>query len=260
MPKSEEVDSEELLEGRKSNSVYDFLYQDVRRVGSFLAQFEEHGVRQSIKSTEGTGRAQTVKGGATGTLGLPAVMGASAIVDVATTDDTKDIAEHTFDPLWSNSRRLLDYLSEHELIEKDLWEAKLGRFVLVSGTLSIIDTNILTTIFEDEDLQRAFCEQVCRENGHEEGSPEAIETRRNINLVGRMPKAINLFIYRDGGNAWATLSNESLVTPAHDIAFKHGAAIRGTWSVLGVLDAWPDYRADATDDDPNPQTLGPVVA
>lgn len=170
-PTNEEADFEEPSAGQKSNSVYDFLYQDVRRVGSFLAQFEEHGVRQLIKATESTGRAQTVKGAASGTLGLPAVMGASAVVDVATTDDSKDLAEHTFDPLWSNSRRLLDYLTEHDLIENDLWESRLGRFVLVTGSISIIDTSILTTLFEDDDLKIAFIDQMCAEGGHEPGSP-----------------------------------------------------------------------------------------
>ncbi|MHC2104097.1 hypothetical protein [Methylobacterium sp. CM6246] len=58
---NEEEDYEAHSGALPSTSVYDFLYQDVRRVGSFLAQFDEYGVRQSVKATESVGQTQTLK-------------------------------------------------------------------------------------------------------------------------------------------------------------------------------------------------------
>ncbi|TXN20031.1 hypothetical protein [Methylobacterium sp. WL9] len=259
-PTSEENGCEGLSAGPPSGSVYDFLYQDVRRVGSFLAQFDEYGVRQSVKATESTGRTQTVKGTASGTVGLPAVLGGSATVDATTADETKDLAEHTFDPLWANSRRLLDYLHEHDLIEYDAWEARLGRFVIIEGPISVIDANLLTPIFLDPDLFDSLLAQACREANTDPASPEGQEFRRGMNVVSTIPKAIHLYVFKPQSYTWATLTAESLVTSAHDIAFKHGALMRGHWKVLGILDAWPDHRNEPSDDDPDPKTLDELGA
>lgn len=255
MQTSGEADSEEHFEAPKRSSVYDFLYQDVRRVGSFLAQFDEYGVRQSVKATESVGKAQAVKGAASGTLGLPSVMEAAANIDVTTTDDSKDIAEHTFDPLWANSRRLLDYLTEHNLISSDLWELNAGSFVLVRGSIIVVDLDLLKSALGIASVKEAMVQSGMLEHNIAAGTFKEEEFRSNVELLLSMPSNIQIFIYSGDNKLWATLTNESLATSTSDLIYKHGSVIRGMWNIIGILDAFPDIRSVATDENPNPKLL-----
>lgn len=254
-PTSEEQDYEAHSRAQRSNSVYDFLYQDVRRVASFLAQFEEYGVRQSVKATESVGNTQTLRGSATGTIGLPSVMGGSANLDSTTADETKDIAEHVFDPLWSNSRRLLNYLQEHDLIVTNIEEAMLGQFVLIKGSLSILDTALLGHALQDSEFFEIMHQTACKENNINPNSEAGKEAKLRLRLISKIPSSTQMFIYSTPYNFWTTLTHESLVTGTNDLSAKHGAIIRGGWNVLGILDAFPDFRSEPTEDDPDPKTL-----
>ena len=55
---------------KASPFVYDFLYQDVRRVGSFLSQFVKSGHLQSIKQAISTEEAEQSEAGASATTDL----------------------------------------------------------------------------------------------------------------------------------------------------------------------------------------------
>src|SRR4051812_32560439 len=128
-------DSELPIEDQRSSSVFDFLYHDVRRGGAFLAQFHEHGLLQQTKATEGVARSAASKTGIAGGLDVPLIGRGGGSLDTTTTDEERDSAEYTYDPLWRNARTLLDCLEERGLIERDLPKARIGRFVLVTGRL-----------------------------------------------------------------------------------------------------------------------------
>ncbi|UYW33622.1 hypothetical protein [Methylorubrum extorquens] len=261
MPTSGEEDYEAPSAAPPSNSVFDFLYQDVRRIGSFLAQFEEYGVRQSVKATEAVGQTQAVKGTASGTIGLPAVMGGSATIDTTTTDETKDLAEHTFDPLWANARRFLDYIESNINLKDDLWSANIGSFVRISGSISVVDLQYIQSVLRTPTLRRSFAEQHYRENNIKKGSAAAAELDRNVELVLSMPHGIQLTVYSNTDNsisAWSSISQESLTTNTADLILKHGTVLRGFWQVIGILDAVPDVPIP-TDDNPTAKTADDYV-
>ncbi|MFK5596505.1 hypothetical protein ACFZ8E_05805 [Methylobacterium sp. HMF5984] len=259
---SEERDYEEHSGALPSNSVYDFLYQDVRRVGSFLAQFQKYGPRTNVKAIESVGSAQTVKGAALGTLGLPAVMGLSAALDTSTTDDTKDVEEHTFDPLWSNARLLLDYLASGNHISRNAWNANLGSFVQITGSILICDLQNIKTILSNPILKREISDEWLKSNGAKKGSPEAKNHQRGLELMQSMPPAIQMHVLSTENdinvNAWATISHESLTTTPTDLMLKHGIVLRGLWTVIGILDAFPDMKIP-TEEDPNPQSFDEIA-
>ncbi|MCJ2009219.1 hypothetical protein [Methylobacterium sp. J-092] len=255
---SEERDYEEHSGDQPNNSVYDFLYQDVRRVGSFLAQFEEYGVRQAVKATESVGQTQALKGAASGTIGLPSVMGGSASMDTTTTDETKDIAEHTFDPLWANARRLLDFIESGDHIQHNLWEGRVGSFVQINGSIAIVDLNYIQTVLKNQKLSKSLLEGFAKAKGVKFNSTQAQDFHRNMEMVVGLPHGIQLTVFGDGEEnnvaAWSSISHESLTTTAADIMLKHGIMIRGFWKVIGILDAFPDVPIP-TEAEPNPQTL-----
>ncbi|MHC2104098.1 hypothetical protein [Methylobacterium sp. CM6246] len=154
----------------------------------------------------------------------------------------------------------MDYLYEHDLIEQDLWAAALGRFVLIEGSVSIVDGNTITPVLKNPELFEVMVLKGCEESGVSIDSPAGKELRQSLGMITDMPKAIHLYIYKDGTNAWATIMPESLVAAAHDLAFKHGALVRGHWRVLGIIDAWPDLRNDPTEEEPDPKTLDELGA
>lgn len=109
---SEESVSEPQQEAHPSNSVYDFLYHDARRVASFLAQFGSYGVLSQVKATESSGQAATSRTLLGGGFNVPLVAQGQATVDATTSDDERDTAERTYDPLWTHARTLLNYLND----------------------------------------------------------------------------------------------------------------------------------------------------
>src|SRR5258708_22683520 len=102
---------------QNTDSVYDFLYHDARRIGSFLAQFDNFGHRQEVTSSEtaskGAKRGYSLKLG--GSLPLPgSPEGAEGGITLGM-DPSQSGSEgqmRVYDPLWTNALTLLDYLDE----------------------------------------------------------------------------------------------------------------------------------------------------
>jgi hypothetical protein len=121
-----------------SDSVYDFLYHDVRRIGSFLAQFDDAGHLQQITQSEGATRGSKRGWKAAAGGSLPGVGSANLSVERGPEKGGFEASERVYDPLWTNARTLLDYLSERDMLRQELARARIGQFVVVSGTLSIL--------------------------------------------------------------------------------------------------------------------------
>ena len=176
-PKSGESGSGRPREGQKSNSVYDFLYHDARRIASFLAQFETYGVLQQVKATEVAARTESAKHGLTTGLSV-AIARAGTAQDVTTGSEERDSAERTYDPLWTNARTLLNYLADREMIVRDLSQAQIGQFVLVTGNLAAFDLGIFEGGVEASCRQRRSLERggttksTCSADRQPGGAPE----------------------------------------------------------------------------------------
>jgi hypothetical protein len=127
MSKSVEKASEKGHEEPQSDSFYDFLYYDARRIGSFLAQFDDSGhlqqVRQSDTARKGIEKGFKITAGA----GAPLVGSGNVGFEKQPYDTGSESSERIYDPLWSNARTLLDYLKAADLIGRDLSTARLGQ-------------------------------------------------------------------------------------------------------------------------------------
>ena len=107
--------SEEAQDEPESDSVYDFLYHDIRRVGSYLAQFDDAGHLQSVIESR-TAR-QGVRRGWKATLGIGDLVpglpgGPEASLERGPLEAGSETSERVYEPLWTNARTLLDYLDE----------------------------------------------------------------------------------------------------------------------------------------------------
>lgn len=76
-----------------------------------------------------------------------------ATVYSTTSVDEHDTAERTCNPLWTRARTLLNYLTYDGMICRDIWEARLGQFVLVKGALIVLDASLLKAAWDKPEIE-----------------------------------------------------------------------------------------------------------
>jgi hypothetical protein len=179
-----------------------------------------------------------------------------ATLDRTTTKDERDTAERTYDPLWTNALSFLDFLTERGLLGRNLSNAHIGQFVVVSGSLSISDMSILRLLWDVPSIQKLIAQGMApstagmtskqRSAAKYQSNPELDTLKTMLDVVRVLPHGTFATITEQSGTmTWGTLRNEFLVTPSADLMLSHGASIAGTWSAVGILDARPDSGVDA---------------
>lgn len=255
MSKSGKPVSEKALGAPQSPSVYDFLYCDTRRIGSFLAQFDDSGhlekVVQKDAVTVGAKRGYKIALGGGGTLAGTGAQG-SAGFEISPEAGGSEASERVYDPLWTNALTFLDYLDGAGLIQRGVKAARIGQFVLASGNLALFDFNFLKVAWENPYLKNVIAPHIMAGQTIEE--PAAVNRKQRHNrpqskeptlaegvfdLLKVTPHAI-VASMQDDVAIWCNLSEVSLVGKSSDILLKHGASVAGEWTMLGILDAVPD--------------------
>jgi hypothetical protein len=229
---------------REEHSVYDFLYHDARRIGSFLAQFYESGLLQSVKQTKGTEQAAQSKYG--GQSGIHSIVKIGGQFEQQSGTVGKDTLERQYDPFWTHALTLLDLLNDRGMIHRELGQSAMGQFVAVKGALIISDIELLKAVWDNEKLRKSYIAQEINSAVSKVSASEGTkreEIRRDaefaLELVQGLPHTLQARLLSNTSQVWCTLSPESLVGSASDIVLKHGAAISGEWSIIGILDAYP---------------------
>lgn len=254
---------------QKDSSVLDFLYHDVRRVGSFLSQFQEYGFRQQTSATESSGRTQSNKTGWTTGMSGFGIARVGGVEEVTTGTEEKQQAQHSYDPLWRNALTFLDYLTEREMLQRDLWNARLGQFVLVAGTLVVLDPVMLRTAYEKPSIKRVIktAAQPVAANRHarraqRHNQPDTTPNDMDfaIELLSLMPHSIQAHLFAEKWTVWCGLSEQSLIGVSSDLVLKHGSFVPGEWQMLGILDAQPDLLPQAAEGEAATQSLDDLVA
>lgn len=241
------------------DSVFDFIYHDGRRVASFLAQFEPSGnltqVSKGKHIEQVRGDTQKLEGSAS----IPGI--AKAIM--ASSDEVKsrqqDDMMRVYDPMWSNARALLDLLDERGMIQRDITAARLGQMVLISGALDIYDLKIMSGIWQLPTIKKLMAAGVpkgpevskaqsgtARGKALKDASDAIAKTARaNIELMSELvpalPHTSHGTINTDQRQQlWFNFDPAGLSYPTSEVMLKHGIAVPGHWSLLGILDAFPE--------------------
>jgi len=141
------------------------------------------------------------------------------------------------------------------MIRREIDEANIGQFVLVSGFLNIQDLSMLKDAWKLPSIQKIV------KNGATSGKKqtsmtaaekkEAAELQNNIDMffemIQIMPHSVHARILTGDENAarliWSSLDPNCLVSPATDIALTYGQMMAGEWSALGILSARPEFLA-----------------
>lgn len=244
-----------------NDSVFDFLYHDVRRVDSFLAQFDDAGHLQQITQADSTqlGTRRGFKATAGGSISL---LGAANLsVERGPDKGGYESAERVYDPLWANARTLLDYLTERDMLRRSLTEARIGQFVLVSGSLVLLDLPMLKASWGNQTVQKMIRDgaasqttsslnrQQRRAQG-QSGNAQQLNPELDLlmALLTMLPHVLQCRMIGRDVNTWCNLDDEFVVGKASDLTLKHGTLLQGDWQMLGIMDAYP---ASASQHDPD---------
>lgn len=263
----------------KHGSVFDFLYHDARRTASFLAQLDPDGHLTGIKRMERVEETSSDKSGASAQGGIPTLARAQAMFEGQRGKVAGEAAERTYDPLWANARALLDYLDERDMIRRDVASARIGEFVLVTGGLTMMDLSLFKTVWSLPAMRELAIKGAAQQQQPDAPTPEArnrqerraltkkvsnngpsLEARQQVEgafaIVGMLPHTVQARVTQpDKTVVWSSLREDGLVTSAADLMLKHGSAIAGQWSALGVLDALPDADAEGNLTDSGIQSI-----
>jgi hypothetical protein len=246
-------------EGQSARSVYDFLYNDSRRIGAFLSQFEP-GHLQELKQTKSADQAQSRKSEKAGKAAVPGVIEGKITSAEETSSATGQGFERVFDPLWANARAFLDHLNENDLVQRDITQASFGQFVLVKGSLIIADMQMMRSLWDQpaiqEFLKHSYDTQQQAQadaaapkpkrpgyHGHRKGhggnKTPPTEADLALALLPVMSHSGHVHIVTEEYAVWGPAAEGALVSQMGDLVLKHGPKVAGEWSLLGILDALP---------------------
>jgi hypothetical protein len=222
--------------------IFDFLYHDVRRVGSILAQLDDIGFLTGVRSNEG--KSTTTKGSLEGKAegSIPFLAKASGGTSVGRESSKTGQLERTFDPLWQNARNFVDYASQKSV---PISSARIGQIVAITGKITIVDFDFLKKFLGNKQIMASLMDQHSNDGNRQERRTAQKNQKSGSSKEPPIPDILGLFPYKiqmtvEGEyQAWATVKEEYLVTEASDLVLKYGGTLDGVWKVVGIADALP---------------------
>lgn len=221
----------------KDDSVYDFLYVDSRRIGLLLSQLGQDGVLTEL--TRATDTSSETGGG----LDLK-------VVKTDIKEGEKVSLTRRFDPQWLMPLRFLDLAQE--MVVREIDQVRVGQLSLVSGSLAILDLGTLKALWDMPGVQKLMAAGM---KDHQVGGDRNAQARAEAQKLALLKMITDILKVLPHGvqarlrttakdTVWCGLQETSLIGSAADLLLKHGAALSGTWNILGILDALPDSASD----------------
>ena len=236
-----------------TESLFDLLYVDARRIATYMAQLDPNGTLTGIKTTA----SGTTTLNAEGKVGVVVASGS-----IGGTDASTEASETQFDPLWALPITLMNRLDELGFIHRGLNGSAIGSLVLIKGWCRLIDIAAVKEMWPI--IGKLLAQQ--DKTAQPPPLPDSRRDRQNkrqgrtVNYAGKdpaqgvfgmiaeiaqyLPHGLELHMLTENGTAWATLNRDGLITNSQDIALKHGSALPGEWHLLGVIDAVAGETAD----------------
>lgn len=217
--------------------IIDFLYNDARRIGSFLSQFDPHGYLKAVQKGEKSVSTESasVEGRAginiplLGTIGGAAGMGGSE----AQSDDLSK----TYDPLWRNALTFFEIIQKNKMANKDVGAAGIGEFIIIEGALHIQDTAFIQKFYQNESVRsHVFKKEMMNPETGEVFTREELDVE--FDAMAQFPAHVQVHFLNDKQDVlWGTLIPEGLVTSTSEITLKYGPSVEGIWTMIGIKDA-----------------------
>lgn len=226
--------SRQELESQSTEFLCDYIYVDNVKLAHFYSQLSENGLVSQTKKTSKDSSTER------------ADVKVSAMV-AGGTFDTRSTAEEglelTIDAAFTRPQETLDALDERGFIHRDLTGAAMGNLVLFAGNVSIFDIRMLKDLWPL--MGNAFAEnETAHVTNPKEKQKLVQQLKKNFEeiatLLQKLPHALQGTVVAEDGSAWFTLNPIHMLSNPEDLTFKHGSDLKGTWHILGILDAHPD--------------------
>lgn len=219
-------------ENQDVTSLYDFFYINSEKINSYLSQLDNAGLLKSVKRTS----SKTDSEGADCSVGLKGILSMSGKDNFQMGEGL----EKFFDLSQSIPLATIEVLNESGLIHVDIENAHYGQIVLLKGSIKIVDLGMLSALWED--MMKIYVKtqnQALGKNPKNKALPD--EYRIPVKVLENMPPFISLKTVNKEEDyvSWSTLDYKYMIGNPFDFSLKHSRSIRGTWYVLGVLDAKP---------------------
>ncbi|PZR37176.1 hypothetical protein [Caulobacter segnis] len=224
----------------QTDSVFDFLYVDHRRLSILLTQFGVDGVLTEL--VRGSEDAAETGGGVS-----------LAVGKADHKRSGKTSLARKFDPRWLLPLNFLD--TAQGWLCPDVIDARVGQLVLLKVGVGVIDVGFMKRLWEIPFVQQSIAATIPQENladlpvnraarRRDKSGPKGTDTSPLTDfvgsLMGMMPHAVQAtFVTEKGEVLWGTLDEEHLTGSATDIMLKHGHTLAGEWHLVGILDAMP---------------------
>lgn len=230
---------------QEKDSVYDFLYHDAPRIASFLSQFNPSGHLKALTHSDSDstgsqyGANANVEGSVHATGGIPCFadgdINAKGDLHGSMSFNTgnENTLSRTYDPLWQNSLSLLAYLQQRNLINKNILNSHIGQFVLVSGSLMMLDMGFIQKLLDNKKIKQNALKKI---GGNKENQQDS---EMGMELFSILPASIQSYFIGEDFSMWSTLKKDGLSLSTDDLHLKHGPLISGEWKMVGILDALP---------------------
>jgi hypothetical protein len=213
------------------DSILDLIYVDQSRVALYLSQLNPDGVMTAlVRSAHESG--QSSKG-----------VGLKGFAHLDSEKSHQSELTKEIDPRWVLPVALLEELEDRKAIRRVPSSAKLGEFVLFSGSLTLIDLALFRAMWDLQTMRKLIAAGVKSGLTSQQltGLPKGLSPTELVrDVIALIPHTTQGAIRGEFGSVWFSLRSDGLLLPPGDIALKHGVHVPGEWFVLGVLDARPD--------------------
>jgi len=220
-------------------ALLDFLYADHERVASFLAQIDENGLVKESERIGSKGR----QSDRTGKVKIGPVEGS-----LGNEKDWKQEVRFTYDPLWINSKKLIDHYNTASGTG-DKSNLHCGKLVNLSGKLIAYDLSSVTGLMNSESMDDFIASGMDDDDlSNRSSKAKIIEKKKNASVIRHflksIPLGIGFMLITETDHFWFSVKKEFLSLYDLDILLKYPIHISGTWNVFGVVDALPSDHVE----------------
>lgn len=223
----------------EATPLLDFLYADHERVASFLAQIYGTGTPKQNEESATKGKKSNRHGG----LKLSLLEGG-----LENERDWGQEVRSTYDPLWSNSRRLIEHIQGYGVTEST---PEVGQLRILSGNLIAYDLSSLTSMMNSDAMEDFIANGIPDDQDNSNRSPKAknAEKKRQAAVIREfikgLPLGVGFVLVTSEFHFWFSVKREYLSLHDLDIPLKFPVHISGIWNALGVVDALANDHIDA---------------
>jgi hypothetical protein len=228
----------------RSDSVFDFIYVDHRRLGLYLAQFSEFGnltnLVRSVKASDNTDLQANL-----------------AVVKGSMKSGQETSLQKHYDAQWAAPLTFLEEIQDRGMLKADISSAQIGDLLILPGTLNLVDLQIFARAFETmagTTPSASTSAQAGQGNRSQRRAAASVNRKQSavvnqedsngFKLLAALDQPLLMLFQTDAERFWSAIDRTFVVGGSAHLHLKYGPTIRGEWDMIGILDCLPSPIID----------------